>query len=80
MLKVNIDLWPFGNGTYKKTLYSFDIANDGTGTNAHGNYMVRYEGDKEWSTVVQDHSRDEPVLLLLYKVLQAKYGETSERV
>ena len=74
MIKVTIDLWPFGLEKNKKTLYTFDIANDGTGDSTRGNYKVRYPG-KEWEEkVVTNWPRQSyPVLKLVYKVLKAKY-------
>lgn len=75
MLKVIIELHPFGNEQQKKTLYSFDIANQGDGTPERGNYKVRYSG-KDWEeNVVTNYPRKSyPVLQLLYRVLKKKYG------
>lgn len=40
MLRVTIDLWPFGEEQYKKTLGTIDIVNDGSGNHTVGYYNV----------------------------------------
>lgn len=41
MIRVTIQLFPFGDETSAKHLGTVDIANDGTGDQATGNYKVR---------------------------------------
>jgi hypothetical protein len=41
MLRVTIELWPFGEERWKKHLGTAIVANDGTGTETKGNYDVR---------------------------------------
>lgn len=41
MLRVTIELLPFGSEEKKRHLGTIDIANDGKGTPERGNYMVR---------------------------------------
>lgn len=41
MLRVTIELLPFGSEERKRHLGTIDIANDGRGTRERGNYMVR---------------------------------------
>jgi len=76
MIKVTIELWPFGQEKFKKILSSFDIANDGTGNTKRGNYKARFNNKKEWiEKVVEDYPRQTyPVEKLVYKVLKAKYA------
>ena len=40
MIKIIIELWPFGNEKRKEKLCEGKIANDGTGTMSVGNYNV----------------------------------------
>ena len=44
-LRVTIDLIPLGIEGRKRTTGVIEIENDGTGTNARGNYEVRAEGE-----------------------------------
>ena len=44
-LRVTIDLVPHGIETCKRPVALIEIENDGTGTNARGNYEVRAEGE-----------------------------------
>lgn len=41
MIRVTIELLPLGDESRKRHLGTAIIANDGTGTRAHGNYNVR---------------------------------------
>ena len=41
MLRITIELWPFGFETNKKTLSIMNIWNDGTGTKTSGNYKYK---------------------------------------
>lgn len=41
MLRVTIELLPFGSEARKRHLGTIDIANDGAGTRERGNYKVR---------------------------------------
>lgn len=41
MIRVTIELIPRGDESKKKNLGVVEIANDGEGTQTHGNYMVR---------------------------------------
>lgn len=72
MLKVTVELLPFGGEEGKKTLLTFDIANDGTGTYERGNYKVRRSHNEEWiEGIVKDYPRTSyNVRVLLYRVLQ----------
>jgi hypothetical protein len=77
MLRVTVDLLPFGEEAHKRTISTFYIANDGTGDSTKGSYMARFHGNLEWDpSCVKNHSREEPVEKLLYKVLKHYYGDT----
>lgn len=41
MLRVIIEIWPRGSYEHKRTLAVMDIANDGSGSEARGNYVYR---------------------------------------
>ena len=78
MLRVTVELLPFGDESAKKTLTTFDIANNGTGDVEYGNYDVRLSYlDRWYRNVVVDHLRDLPVLQLVYQALSGlnKKGE-----
>lgn len=48
MLRVTIEIIPFGNKKETKELGQIHIINDGTGTKTHGNYIAKfYKDDKE---------------------------------
>jgi hypothetical protein len=44
MIRVTIELLPFGYESGKRTLGVVEIANTGTGTERSGNYVVRLRG------------------------------------
>lgn len=76
MLRIVVELWPHGDGTRKKILSQFDIANDGTGTPERGNYKMRMGPTKEWiERVVENYPRESyPVTKLIYLALKKKYA------
>lgn len=41
MIRVTVELWPFGWETNKRTIAVLDVYNDGTGTPERGNYKFR---------------------------------------
>lgn len=74
MLRVTIDLIPFGIGTPKK-LAEIHIANDGTGDVDNGNYMAKLHPDNTWNDkVVTDWARYKSPIALLAEVLKHYYG------
>jgi hypothetical protein len=77
MLKITVELWPFGSEVHKKTLAVMDIANDGTGTATRGNYKVRRFGHLKWDEkVVENYARDNHnVLKLVYLALHKYYAD-----
>jgi len=75
MIRVTIDLLPFGDEDRRKNLATFDIANDGTGTADRGHYKYRSSPKKEWiEKIVTDYPRNSyNVKKLVYLVLKAIY-------
>lgn len=73
MLRVTVELLPFGREAGRRVLTVFDIANDGTGTSERGNYMARKSPDSDWERdLVKDYPRQSyHVRELLLRVLQA---------
>lgn len=77
MIKITVELWPFGSEVNKRTLAVMDIANDGTGTATRGNYKVRRFGQLAWDEkVVENYPRkNHNVFKLVYLALKPYYGE-----
>ena len=72
MLRVTIELLPYGGTNGKRTLETILIANDGTGGIAEGNYDVASIGERgERRGRVENHMRDEHVTVLLAKAIDA---------
>jgi hypothetical protein len=71
MLRVTVELFPFGDENYKKVITIFDIANDGTGTCDNGNYKIRTSPSGEWfDKVVTNYPRQsDNVRTLVYQAL-----------
>jgi uncharacterized protein involved in tellurium resistance len=67
MIRVTIELVPFGEEAYKKEIGSIIIANDGTGNQAIGNYDGRFPDDMH--VRVEGHSRACDVYTLVYRTL-----------
>lgn len=77
MLRVTVELLPFGEEQGRRTLTVFDIANDGTGTSERGNYKARKSPEAEWTEkLVTNYPRKSyHVRELVYRVLKAwKHG------
>lgn len=77
MLRIVVELWPYGDETQKKILSQFDIANDGTGTPERGNYKMRMGPTEEWiEKIVENYPRaGYPVTKLIYLALKKKYAQ-----
>lgn len=80
MIRVSIDLLPFGSETGRQRLATIDIANDGTGTLEKGNYKARFHPKRDWvEKVVTNYPRKSyPVIKLLYLVLKNHYDKNSK--
>ncbi len=75
MLKIRVELWPFGSEVGKREIASFDIANDGTGTVDRGNYKIRMDSKKPWiEKAVENYPRNSyHVTKLVYLALKKIY-------
>lgn len=61
MLRITIELYPYGLVARKRTLGIIDIANDGTGTKTRGNYMVRIQrGERKMGNWIKGAIKDFP--------------------
>ena len=71
MIRVTVELVPFGDEEKKKTIGIMNIANDGTGTKEFGNYDARLEDDRgtEKTTKIQRHERAAGVWTLICTAL-----------
>lgn len=72
MIKVTIDLWPFGYEENKRTLSEFYIANDGMGNMIKGTYLFKRKLEDEWEQSVE-HDRYDGVETLVKKVLEKHF-------
>ena len=76
MLRVTVEILPFGDESKKKTLRSVSIINDGTHENHpdYGNYRVEHtDGNGESFTFeIHNHVRSDGLDCLLFKV----FGKT----
>lgn len=76
MLRVTIEIVPFGIEENKRTLSTINIINDGTGNNKYGNYRIeRISEDKENLIPKNDkfeikrHNRYDGYIKLLQRVI-----------
>ena len=71
MIRVTVELVPFGNEERKKVIGIMNIANDGTGDREIGNYEARLEDDRgtEGTVFVKNHIRQEGVWRLIRRAL-----------
>jgi hypothetical protein len=70
MLRITVELVPFGKEEYKRTLGGLEITNDGTGTYAVGNYKYKILDDT--STIkgkLKGHNRMQSVFHLIKDIL-----------
>ena len=72
MIKVTIELLPFGMEEVKRTIAEGTIYNTGEGTKEVGNYNYVLSGIKG---TIEGHKRTDPVWKLLYLILRKEYGE-----
>jgi hypothetical protein len=71
MLKVRVEIFPFGDEFLKRILLEGKIWNDATGTPEVGNYKYTFTNSEKkiFNGKVKDHNRSEPVHHLLMNVL-----------
>jgi hypothetical protein len=74
MLKVTIELFPYGDEKNAKVLRTVYIANDGKGTSEKGNYVFREFPIDPWLPSVQNWPRRTPVEQLVRAVIEKHYG------
>lgn len=80
MIKVTIELYPFGVEAEKRTIGEMFIANDGTGTHELGNYSYGIRkvdsslSCSDWHHVgiTKRHKREEGIYELIRKILNQK--------
>lgn len=72
MIKVKIELWPFGNGKHKKRLATITISNNGQGSPDIGNYDYSIEigGSKQQGQILGFERSIKNAVDLLYEVLK----------
>jgi len=74
MLKVTIELFPYGNEKNSREISTFFIANDGTGSADYGNYLFKRTKDAEWEPSLEKWPRALPVEQLVQAVIEKHYG------
>jgi len=87
MIKITVELHPFGLESEKRTLLEGIIWNDASGTLEVGNYKYTMHKDKKiFNGEVKNHNRAEPVQNLLMNVFnniskkEKKYHGRSSKV
>jgi hypothetical protein len=77
MIKVFIELWPYGNADRAKNIGELEIANDGSGFSDLGDYKARLSPNEPWTekAVVGFPRQTEEVTKLLYLALKKFYAE-----
>jgi len=82
MLRVTIELVPFGNEEDAQKIATMLIANDNTGTIKHGNYAYAYDysdrPDLPESGVVTRYSRADGAWLLVKKILNDRFSANND--
>lgn len=73
MIRVTVELVPFGDERFKKTIGILSISNDGTGDGQIGNYHARLEDDHNAKVEVRvkEHHRRDGAWVLIAKVLDS---------
>lgn len=77
MLRITIELVPFGREAYKRTIAGLNIINDGTGNNDTGNYKYELfddQGDSIKGKLI-GHNRMQSVFKILQAVLNKALPE-----
>jgi hypothetical protein len=76
MLRISIDLVPYGKKEFKREISSITIFNDGTGDALVGNYKYKLTDDTGSITgKLKGHERDKSVFHLLKDVLNKSVME-----
>lgn len=74
MLKIIVELHPFGDESRKQEIESFTIANDGSGDAEVGNYVATFLGG-DTVIPIKNHRRRRGSLYLIKRALQKYYME-----
>lgn len=78
MIRVTVELLPYGYEEGKRTIASGTITNDGTGTIEVGHYRAQFKSDgRELTAKVRDHRRADGILPLLFACLAQALGRTT---
>jgi hypothetical protein len=82
MLKIKLELHPFGDSSRKRTLGELDIWNKGTGDQMFGDYGYRInESESQFAQAVEgegeidDWKRDNPGFLLVWRALEDYFSK-----
>ena len=82
MIRVTVEIYPFGIAEEKRTIGEMFIVNDVTGTFEFGNYSyginkINKEGDIEWHHIgiLKKHKRIDGVWELIRKILNKQRKE-----
>ena len=80
MIRIKVELVPFGNEEEAREIAQMVIANDGTALGDTGNYGFAYSSDRhdEGDGVVKNFGRDEGIWKLISKCLENPEGMTPE--
>lgn len=73
MIKIKIEMHPYGIEELKKEIGKIDIWNDRSGNLEFGNYKVKF-GDSKKNIEISNHERKKSVYSLLKKVME-QYNE-----
>lgn len=83
MIRVTVELLPYGSAEGRKTLGVLDIANDGMGSYSLGSYWGQIHSDcdgRRWSDVrIEDFPRTTlTVWDLIFRILREQVGERND--
>lgn len=74
MLEIKIDLIPYGQREWRRTIGTIVISNDGTGDSEMGNYKYTVENDSlKIQGKLKKYNRSQSVFYLLKKVLNKAF-------
>ena len=73
MLKIIVEIHPYGDEKRKREIKSFFIGNDGTGDISVGNYLFKEKPTEEWKPSIQNWPRHLPVEQLVRAVIEKHY-------
>lgn len=77
MLKIIVEMHPFGDENEKYEIESFTIHNDGTGSSEYGNYIATFLGG-DTMIPIKGHNRRRGALYLIKEALRKYFMEGPE--